>query len=205
MGNRRRMMRPLHVAIQLAFVAASALPLVTEAATCTVGAGVRTIGNEFFASAAYPDGSYEYQVTILLCSGGVPSYFNGTSFTGTPAAVIQAYRSLNSTRVFRNQCGSMGLIAHDRFLGAIDDGVVAVDMGLSAHPLNATYIDEFVKGIAPGEGFPVPCGCTGGLARLPGSAACTPPPAVKAPDLCVGNPIVPGQGCKVQWLSLIHI
>jgi YD repeat-containing protein len=193
------MMRPLHVAVQLAFVAASALPLVTEAATCTVGAGVRTIGNEFFASAAYPDGSYEYQVTILLCSGGVPSYFNGTSFTGTPAAVIQAYRSLNSTRVFRNQCGSMGLIAHDRFLGTIDDGVVAVDLGLSAHPLNATYIDEFVKGIAPGEGFPIPCGCTGGLARLPGSVACTPPPAVKAPDLCVGNPIVPGQGCKVQW------
>jgi YD repeat-containing protein len=193
------MMRPLHVAVQLAFVAASALPLVTEAATCTVGAGVRTIGNEFFASAAYPDGSYEYQVTILLCSGGVPSYFNGTSFTGTPAAVIQAYRSLNSTRVFRNQCGSMGLIAHDRFLGTIDDGVVAVDLGLSAHPLNATYIDEFVKGIAPGEGFPIPCGCTGGLARLPGSVACTPPPAAKAPDLCVGNPIVPGQGCKVHW------
>lgn len=59
----------LCAAARWAFVAASALPQVAEAAGCTVGAGVRTIGNEYFATAAYADGSYEYQVTTLLCSG----------------------------------------------------------------------------------------------------------------------------------------
>ncbi|WP_138678824.1 DUF6531 domain-containing protein [Candidatus Accumulibacter phosphatis] len=199
MYDRKGPPRQLGATLRLVFFAAAATsPLTAGAATCTVGAGVSTIGNEFFATAAYPDGSYEYQVTILLCSGGVPSYCSGTPFVGTPDAVIRAYRALNFSRVFRNQCGSMGLIPHDRFLGAINDGVATVDFSLAAHPLSATYTDEFVKGIAPGEDFPLPCGCSGGLAKLPGSALCTPAPPVKAPDLCLSNPILPGQGCKIQ-------
>ena len=92
----------------------------------------------------------------------------------------------------------MGLLAEDGFKGTVNDGVATVDFSLTAHPLHATYTDQFVKGISPGEGFPIPCGCSGGLAKLLGSAICTPPPPVKAPDLCLANPILPGQGCKVQ-------
>ena len=141
MGDRVGMVRPLCAAARLAFFAASALPQLAEAASCTVGAGVSTIGNEYFATAAYPDGSYEYQVTTLLCSGGVPRYLTGNSFYGTSAAVIQAYRSLHFTRVFRNQCGSMGLLAHDQFLGTLNDGVATVNLA----PVSYTHLDVYKR------------------------------------------------------------
>jgi YD repeat-containing protein len=157
------------------------------------------MGVEFFATAAYSDGSYEYRGTILQCSGGVPISFLDTSFTGTPAAVISANKGLNSSRVFRNQCGSMVFIPHDNFRGTINDGVASVSLALAVHPLNGTYFDRFVRGIAPGEGAPISCACSGGLAKLLGAAVCGAPPPVKTPDLCVANPIIPGQGCKVQW------
>ncbi|MEF8712699.1 MAG: DUF6531 domain-containing protein [Accumulibacter sp.] len=196
MNDRTGLRRPRGATLRLVFLSAAILPLTVGAATCTVGSGVSIIGNEYFAIAALTDGSYEYRGSSLRCSGGVPVSLIDTPFYGTPDTVL--VRGTNATRLFRNRCGSLGLVADDRFRGTINDGVATVDFSLAAHPLSATYTDEFVKGIAPGEDFPIPCGCTGGLAKLPGSAICTPPPPVKTPDLCLANPILPGQGCKVQ-------
>lgn len=171
------------------------------AATCTIGSGVSVIGSEAFATYAYNDGSYLYAITALRCtSGSVVSWLN-TDLIARPDDVVAAIRGqqLNMSRIFRNQCGSMIYVAHDNFRGTLNDGTGPVSMLSSAYPLGQTYYDVFSKGLSPGRGDPLGCDCPGGLARL-GSAQCVPPPPRNPPKSCpaVGNPILPGLGCKVE-------
>jgi len=156
------------LAVFLLFAVVSA-----HAATCTVGSGVSTIGTELFATRDYGNGRYNYNITILMCSGGVVSYFNGTDMVDvTPEQAIQANKTFNMTRVLRNQCGSMGLVAHDNFKGTINDTVVSVNFALSALPLSQTYYDKFKKGIAPGESYPLICPCPTGQLMTPFGGQC---------------------------------
>lgn len=45
-------------------------PALAQAATCTVGGGVSVIGNELFATHDYGNGYYNFNITMLMCSGG---------------------------------------------------------------------------------------------------------------------------------------
>lgn len=175
-------------------------PTVSAAVSCSVGAGVSTIGTEIFAVTDMRDGAYQLTLSNLQCSGGQVRALVSTSIVGELEATIAAHQNVNMTRVFRNSCGTLALVVHNNFRGTIGEGLKTVDLSLSAHPLNDVYHDVFDSGIAPDTGEALSCipPCTEVAYRSQTGDVCLLPEALKPPVLSCGNPVLPALGCKEQ-------
>lgn len=177
-------------------------------AACNPGAGVSTIGSEFFAVVDHNDGTFDYNANLISCSGGVVNDLLTTTFTGTPAAVLASPHT-NLSRIFKNTCGTHITFVHDNYSGT----VAGVSLSLASFPKPGTYADVFVNQLIDGA-ITIPCpvapsSCTGITNLPPGASACAAavqdkescsscndPRAVVAP--MVGNPIYFGRGRKIE-------
>ena len=170
-----------------------------------------SIGSEFVAKAGPVNGQYLYSLMSLRCSasGQVIDAGGGEMDVGwhEPANLESALKktfgsAFAESRVFSSHCKLHLLLVNRRYPASQSiAGVAMADYPDTSG--RTTYEDVFPGPLLNPFGANIPppgsCGCSGGLVKLPGSPVCALPPEKKKADLCLANPIVPGQGCKVQW------
>ncbi|MBN8514977.1 DUF6531 domain-containing protein [Accumulibacter sp.] len=203
---------PKVVVLLLSLVVGAAFVRPSEAATCSYTNF--PIGVEFSAQDG-PDGDGRYRYAMMSPRCGASGQVVDGSVAGggatdvgyhRPEELLSALRrtfgsSFAESRVFVDSCRLNLIFVNRRYpashsiagqpMAAYPDGTGAT---VYEHVFPAPILLPLGASVVP----PAHCGCTGGLARSAGATVCSVPVAVKAPDLCIGNPTVPGHGCKIQ-------
>ncbi|EXI66564.1 MAG: Cell wall-associated polypeptide CWBP200 [Candidatus Accumulibacter adjunctus] len=203
---------PKVVALPLLLVVGAAFVQSSEAATCSYTNF--QIGVEFSAQdGPDSDGKYRYAMMSPRC-GPSGQVVDGSVGGGgvievgyhRPEELLAALRrtfgsSFAESRVFVDACRLNLILVNRRYPAShsIDGHLMAAypdSTGATVHEgvFSAPILLALGTTVVP----PAHCGCTGGLARSAGATVCSVPAAIKAADLCIGNPIVPGHGCKIQ-------
>ncbi|MEF8770933.1 DUF6531 domain-containing protein [Candidatus Accumulibacter contiguus] len=173
-----------------------------------------SIGSEFVAKAGPVNGQYLYSFLSLRCGPDGQVIDGGIGGGGEievgwyePANLESGLKktfgaAFAESRVFASNCKLHLLLVNRRYPAS--QSIAGVSMADYPDTTGRTTYENVFPGplLLPfGTNIPPPgsCGCSGGLVKLPGSPLCALPPEKKKPDLCIANPIVPGQGCKVQW------
>ncbi|MEF8704005.1 MAG: DUF6531 domain-containing protein [Candidatus Accumulibacter sp. UW26] len=147
-------------------------------------------------------GQYLFAVSPLRCNGtGQVIYDSGTGFSDayemgwyTPSAIRAALRTsfLSNLKTFEGWCRLHYVGINSRYHGNVS-GINADAYALQATPYLRVFANE----------LHLPLGAGPRLNRRdaiadPSTNLCNPPAQVKETQCSVGNPIAPGQGCKLQ-------
>ncbi len=147
-------------------------------------------------------GQFLFAVSPLRCNGsGQVIYDSGTGFSDayemgwyTPSAIRAALRSsfLSNLKTFEGWCRLHYIGINSRYHGVVA-GINADAYALQATPYLKVFANE----------LHLPVGSGPRLHRRdaiadPATNLCRPPAQVKEAPWTVGNPIAPGQGCKLQ-------
>jgi len=189
------------VLVLLAFLAGTAFPSVSKAATCSytnafIGwevsaiAGPNSVGEYLFAQSPLrcdPRGTVVYDPGIGFGDGDEIGWF-------TQAGIRDSLRSrFYNMKIFEGFCRLHHLGIHSLYRGTVD-GINAQAYAVRSEPYLGVFKRELhlLIGSRPKLGRRDAIGDqASNLCRLP------TPRKTPTPQFCVGNPVLPGQGCKV--------
>lgn len=159
-------------------------------------------------------GQYFYTLTPLRCNAsGQVIYDPGTGFSdgyplgqSTPENAFNAFKQtyLYNTRAFEGSCRFTYVGVHSYYNGAID----GVTLTTANYPVSPTQYRGVFAAPLHQDLSRTAKGVKSDSTPRPATGACVTPDQKKGggeagggtnkPEVCTGNPILPGRGCKVQ-------